>query len=236
MDMRFGGFAGRARLMGAAISLVSVGAPLTAAATASAASLHVTRACYVDTVSHKTVHRPNMALGGSGYVPGDTITFTSSDGSVDGQTRANDRGEFIAVIPAPAPLINFSKPTSKTVTLHAQDFSASGTITGTATVKSAYLDVATVPAKAKPHRRVTWYFSGFTPGHLIWGHFLRGKHQVARVRFGRAKGVCGLLRVHRTLLPSHLSNRKYGVQLDNSKRYSRRAKPRIDTTLNVFHT
>jgi hypothetical protein len=232
--MRFGGFAGRARLT-AVIGLVSVGAPLAAAGTASAADVHVNKACYVNTFSKGKLHRVPMVVGGSGYVAGDEITITSSDGSVNATTRANLRGEFLAVVNAPAPEINFSKPTSRTVTLTAQDLSAHGTITGSTLVKGAYLDATTVPAKAKPHRRITWYFSGFTPGRAIYGHYLRGKHQVARVRFGRAKGACGLLRVRRSLLPAHLRNRKYGVQLDDFKRYSRRARPRIDTTLNVFH-
>jgi hypothetical protein len=192
----------------------------------------VDKGCYVNTVSKGKLVRPLMVVGGSGYAPGATIEISSNDSTVAGQTRANTRGEFLAVVKAPEPLkLNLKKPTSEATTISATD----GVNTGSTTARSTLLDAATVPAKAKPQRRVTWYFSGFTSGRAVYGHYLRGKHQVARVRFGRAHGACGLLRVKRTLLPAHLRNRKYGVQLDDSKRYSRRARPRIDTTLNVFH-
>jgi hypothetical protein len=228
--MRSAGFAGRAKLIGSAIGLVSVGAPLAVGAPANAATVRVNKGCYVDRLHGRTVRRPNMYLAGSGYSPGAPITISSSNQTVGGQTRANARGEFLAVVPAPVPELNFAKPTFEKASLTVSD----GVHTGSTTIRSTFLLAATVPAKAKPHRRVTWYFSGFHTGRAVYGHYLRGKHQVARVRFGRARGACGLLRAKRSLLPAHLRNRKYGVQLDDSKRYSRRANPKIDTTLNVF--
>jgi hypothetical protein len=116
----------------------------------------------------------------------------------------------------------------------AQDFAAAGTITATARTQAARLAVDTKPAQARLSKKVTWYFSGFRPGRFIYGHYLR-KKPVARAKFGRAKGPCGLLKVKARFYPGgHPRFKSYGLQLDDSKSYSKHASPRIVTRLGTF--
>jgi hypothetical protein len=98
----------------------------------------------------------------------------------------------------------------------------------------ANLSVATKPAVAKPTRKVTWHFSGFTPGKTIWIHYLR-KRVVNRMSFGKANGPCGTLTARRKFYPGgHPQFTKYTVVIDQVKRYSKSARPRIVTTLSFF--
>ena len=94
--------------------------------------------------------------------------------------------------------------------------------------------VKTKPARAKFTHPVTFTFSGFKPGKQIYAHFLHPK-PVARERFGKAKGVCGVLKTKALLYPGgHPRFKTYKLQFDDSKAYSRHASPRIDTKLNTF--
>ncbi len=217
-----GSVGGGRRLVRAAIGTVAMLLPGALAAAASAATLSVNKPCYV--LAGRTA--PTMLVGGTGYAPGDPVSITSSDGSVDANTTANAAGAFLVATNAPTPF--FSEPGQKTVTLTASDFSANGTISATAPATVAPLAVATSPATARPSRKVTWLFSGFAPGRFVYVHYIRGKRVVARMRFGRATGACGLLRTKAHLYysthPSHLT---YNIQVDDSKRYSIRARPRI---------
>jgi hypothetical protein len=206
-------------------------APGPAAAQASAAKLSVNKPCYVDTVDRTGVRAAMMTVAGSGFVPGDPVHITSSDGSVNDQTTANNLGDINVTIGAPTP--TFTLPVDKVQTLTASDFAASGTVTASTPVKDTELAVATRPAQARPAQRVTWYFAGFRPGHLVYGHYLR-KHQVALARFGRARGVCGLLRVRARFYPGgHQRYQHYRLQFDDSRRYHKHSTPRIDTSLNT---
>jgi hypothetical protein len=81
---------------------------------------------------------------------------------------------------------------------------------------------------------VTWYFSGFDGGHYIYGHYLRHGREVARARFGHAKGDCGLLRVRARFFPGHQRYRTYGLQFDDTRLYSKRSSPRIVITLGAY--
>ncbi|MDQ6835850.1 MAG: hypothetical protein M3016_06640 [Actinomycetota bacterium] len=173
-----------------------------------------------------------MIVTGGGYIPGNPVRISSDDGSVSVQTTANSAGNIAVTTGSPRPV--FKRPGSKRVVLTAQAFTAAGAqITGQTIAKTTELSVATVPATAKPSHAVTWYFSGFRRGRYIYGHYLHRHHQVARLRFGRAKGVCGLLRVRARFFPRGHKEiyRRYGLQLDNVRRYSKRSRPRIDTSL-----
>lgn len=216
----------RRRLARAAIAVATLLAPGAVATAASAATLGVNKACYV--ISGKTA--PSMAVLGSGFTPGDTISITSNAAFNGTNVTANANG-FIGLVTG-APLPFFTRPGEKTATLTAQDFSNGTTATTTVTV--APLAVATQPSRAAFTKLVTFYFSGFKPGRFIYAHYLR-KHQVARARFGRAKGACGLLKARARLYPGgHPHYKTYKVQIDDSKRYSTHASPRIVTRLNSF--
>jgi hypothetical protein len=179
---------GRRLLVRAALGAAFILVPSAAAAPASAATLSLDKPCYVSAASKRAA----MNLLGSGFVPGDMVSISSSDGSVDTTATANASGDIGITTGAPIPF--FSLPGSKAVTVTAQDFAAAGTITATARTQAAPLAVDTKPAQARLSKKVTWYFSGFRPGRFIYGHYLR-KKPVARAKFGRAKGPCGVLKV-----------------------------------------
>jgi hypothetical protein len=220
---------GRRHLVQAALGAAFILVPTAAAAPASAATLSLNKPCYVSAVSKRAA----MNLLGSGFVPGDMVEISSSDGSVATSTTVNASGDIAATTGAPIPA--FSLPGSKTVTLTAQDFTAAGTtITATARTQAAQLAVDTKPAQARLSKKVTWYFSGFRPGRFIYGHYLH-KKPVARAKFGRAKGPCGVLKVKAQFYPGgHPRFKSYGLQLDDSKGYSKHASPRIVTRLGTF--
>jgi hypothetical protein len=165
-----------------------------------------------------------MVVFGTGYTPGDTVNISSSDGSVDTTATANATGDILATTTAPTPFL--SRPGPKMVTLSAQDFT-SGAPATTVLVTATALAVTASPSSAKLTAKVTWYFSGFKPGQMIYGHYLR-KKQVARASFGRDKGPCGLLKVRAHFYPGrHPRYAQYKLQIDNSRRYSKRSLPRF---------
>lgn len=218
----------RRRLLQLMLAAMLTLAPGALAAQASAASLSVNKRCYVNTKK-----RAVMTVSGSGFVPGDAVEVSSSDGSVVASATANASGAIGITTGAPIPFFNL--PGSKTVTMTAQDFTGTGT-TITATVKAhiAPLAVATKPAQARLSKKVTWYFSGFRPGKFVYGHYLR-KKQVARAKFGRARGTCGVLKVKAKFYPGgHPRFKSYGLQIDDSGRYTKHASPKIDTKLGTF--
>jgi hypothetical protein len=194
---------------------------------ASAATIKVSKRCYVD----RGGRRATMTMTGRGFFPGDGVLITSSDGSVDTMATAGRDGTISAVTPAPAP--RFRRPGLKRVTVMARDFTVSGTvITARTRVTVAPLAVATLPLHARLTQTVVWSFSGFTPGAMIFAHYLVHHRQVASARFGRAEGRCGVLKVRASLFPSgHRRFKRYGLQVDDSARYVRYTSPRIVTRL-----
>jgi hypothetical protein len=232
--MRFWAMSGvRRRLVHAAIGAGLLLAPAVTAAQASAATLAVNKVCYINKFTRTTIRQAQMLVTGTGYVPGDSVTITSSDGSVNRVLQADPSGTISGTIGAPTPF--FKLPGSKPEALVADDFSAGGTIQAGTFLKVTDLAVATVPARARPSRRVTWYFSGFNQDNTIYGHYTRHGRQVARAVFGRAKGVCGLLKVRARFFPGgHQRYTSYGLQFDDSKHFSKRSSPRIVTSLNSF--
>lgn len=197
-----------------------------ATAQASAATISVNKPCYVNSLHQ----RASMIVTGSGFTPGASVQITSSDDTVAASGSVSSTGTIS--IPASAPAPPFSKPGQKSVTVTAEDLSTTATAITQALV--APLAVATRPARAKFTHKVTWFFSGFTPGKSIYAHYLR-KHPVAKARFGKAKGACGLLKTRALLFPGgHPRHKRYEVQIDDSKRYSKHASPRIVTPLKTF--
>jgi hypothetical protein len=221
----------RRRCTQAAIGVGIVFVPAVTAVQSSAATLTVNHVCYVNKFTRTSVRQAPMLVTGSGYVPGDSVTITSSDGSINKVLQATPAGTIDATIGAPTPFLKL--PSSKPLALIARDFStSSGTITAATFLKVANLAVATVPAMARPSRKVTWYFSGFHTGRYVYGHYTRQGREVARARFGRAKGTCGLLQVRAPFFPGgHQRYRSYGLQFDDSQHYNRHSSPRIVTSL-----
>ncbi len=190
----------------------------------SAAAISVAKPCYVNKSRR---NRAPMTVTGSGFAPGGEVQISSSDGSVMGETTASTVGTIAFTTYAPDP--SFTLPGAQMVTLTATEPTAA--ITTMIPVMVAPLAVGIMPAQAVPSQKVTWYFSGFEPGNLIFGHYLRQK-QVALTRFGRASGACGVLKTKALLYPGgHPRYHLYGLQLDDSRRYSKRSTPRLDKEL-----
>ena len=203
--------------------------PAAFATQASAATITVNQPCYV--IAAK---RAPMIVTGSGFVPGDTVTLSSSDGSVAASGVVSAGGTISITTGAPVPGKLFTAAKSKTVSVTATDFSANGQVSASTPATVAPLLVTTKPAKAKFTRRVTFFFSGFTPGKTIFAHFLHPK-QVALARYGKAKGACGMLSTKARLYPGgHPHFKSYKVQFDDAKRFSKKASPRLDVTLRTF--
>jgi hypothetical protein len=212
--------------LGAVIAAVILASGASAATTtpesgAATTTIAVARPCYVNT---SRTQRAPMTVTGSGFAPGGQVQISSIDGSVNLDTTASPTGTVTATTPAPDP--PFTLPGQQTVTLTATESTAG--ITATTPVTVAPLAVGIMPTQAVPSQKVTWYFSGFQPGKLIFGHYLRRK-QVALTRFGRASGACGVLKAKALVYPGgHPRYHLYGLQLDDSRSYSRRSSPRLD--------
>jgi hypothetical protein len=221
----------RRRCLQGTITAAALLMPAAATAGASAATLAVNKACYVNKFTKSSIRLAPMHVTGSGFVPDDSVTITSSDGSLNKVVQADPAGMIDASIGAPTPF--FELPASMPLTLTATDYSTSqGTITGATFLKVTDLAVATVPSIARPSRRVAWYFSGFETGRFIYGHYLRHGREVARARFGRSKGDCGLLRTRARFFPGGRQRyASYGLQFDDARHYNKRSTPRIVTSL-----
>lgn len=192
-----------------------------AGVTTSPATIGVAKPCYVNKSRR---NRAPMTITGSGFAAGGEVQISSSDGSVNVQTTASATGTIAYDTFAPDP--SFELPGQQTVTLTATESAAA--ITATTPVTVAPLAVGIQPSQALPSQKVTWYFSGFGPGKPVFGHYLR-RQQVALTRFGRANGACGLLKARALLYPGgHPRYRLYGLQLDDSRRYSKHSSPRLD--------
>jgi hypothetical protein len=214
-------------LLRAAVGILALAVPAVGTASASAATIAVTQPCYVN--ANPGQGAP-IAVVGSGFTPGDTIEIQGS--GVSATATASPSGQIL--VGTAGPILNTTGPASQAFTLSAIDqTNFSGTL-ATTTVTMANLSVATKPVVAKPTRKVTWHFSGFTPGKTVWIHYLR-KRVVNRMSFGKAKGPCGMLTAKRPFYPGgHPKFTKYTVVIDQVKRYTTRARPRIRTTLRFF--
>jgi hypothetical protein len=177
-----------------------------------------------------------MVVTGSGYVPGDLVSITSSAGLVDTSATADGSGNIALSTTAPIPPKNAAG--AQGVVLTADDESLNGSITATAPVSVALLYVFHGGAKKRPglgafREKTSWSFSGFTPGKYIWGHYIIHKRQVARIRFGKASGACGVLKTRAKLFPATPHHRSYPIQVDNSKRYSSHSLPKVSGRLTL---
>lgn len=170
-----------------------------------------------------------MAVAGSGFTPGDSIDLSAGDTS--GNATANSAGQFSELIPAPT--LATSGAGAKKFTITAQDETA-GTGSASTTVWVANLAFSTNPSVANPSKVVHFSFSGFKPGKVVYAHYLRGKKVVATQKFGRAKGICGLLKAKARLFPLHNPpSGTYKVQIDDSRTYHAKSLPRVDSSLQI---
>ncbi|HET9104698.1 MAG TPA: hypothetical protein VFN55_15200 [Solirubrobacteraceae bacterium] len=226
--MRITGPAGSRRLARAAIAVAALGVPAAGAAQASAATIAVTHKCYVNVNSGTGAP---IDIVGSGFTPGDDIQISGEGVAYHAAAAADGTINFVTE----GPILPFTGPGQKTFALQAQDETAGTGFIATTNVTMANFSIATNPAVAKPTRKVTWSFSGFAPNRTIYVHYLRGRKVVTRMAFGKAKGPCGTLKTKDRFYPGgHPRYSKYTVVFDQVKAYTKRARPRITTTLSFF--
>jgi hypothetical protein len=223
---------GERRRAGVVVGLLTLLVVAAAAQGASGATLSVNAGCYV----FATKTPPTMVVTGAGYTPGDLVSITSNVGFVAASATADAAGNIAASTTAPLPPKVAAG--AQAVVLTADDESINGPITASAPLSVAYLYVFHGGAKKRPglrafREKTSWSFSGFTPGKYIWGHYIIHKRQVARARFGKAKGPCGVLKTRAKLYPATPHFRSYPVQVDNSKRYSRHSFPKVSGRLSL---
>jgi hypothetical protein len=170
-----------------------------------------------------------MATAGSGFTAGDSIALSAGD--ANGTATVEAAGTFSVSMRAPT-LTTFGAGAKK-FTLTASD-QTSGSGAASTSFWVANLAFTTKPTVAKPSKVVHFSFSGFRPGKVVYGHYLRGRKVVATHRFGRAKGICGLLKANARLFPvqNPLSG-KYKVQIDDSRGYRAKSLPRVDSSVTI---
>lgn len=61
-----------------------------------------------------------------------------------------------------------------------------------------------------PRKKRRFDLSGFPRGSTVWAHYRFGGRTLGTVRFGTAKGDCGLVSVKMALLPAKVPNRYLG--------------------------
>ncbi len=218
-----------ARIATAACCAVSASGALATAA--SAATIAADKPCYVN--ADPSQGAP-MTITGGGFVPSAFVSL--SGGTVSATGTADAAGNF--TVTTNAPELSTISPGSKTTTVTATSTNTDGSpLTANVPVQSANLAVATKPGSVRNvHKdKVTFMFSGFVPGKNIYGYYVRRK-VVAKARFGRAQGPCGVLKQKALLYPGgRPSKDSYKVTFESSSRYSKSVFPRVTGTLNILH-
>ena len=216
------------RMTCATIAAAAAGGALAASAgAAGAATLSVDKACYVNV---NTASGAPMTISGAGFAPGETVDV--SGGTVYAQATADGTGSFS--VTTKAPILGTVDPGTETTSLTATGETSQ--TTATVAVRSANLAVQTNPPSVRNVRRdkVTFSFSGFTPGRHIYGFYARGRTKV-RARFGVAQGPCGTLTQRALLYPGgRPTHDVYTVTFESSPRLSRTASPKITGKLTIL--
>lgn len=199
-----------------------------ALASAPAPTLTANRACYIN----RTTAPAQMRITGSGFPP--DVQISIAGGTVTAQAQTDATGAFVLTVAAP----QLASPGPGTLATRLTATAPDQTTAATTRVLSTNLAVALTPssitAREIPRRRVSFSFSGFTPGRHIYGYWLR-RHVVARTRFGRAAGPCGTLTQRALLFPGgHPNARQYEVAFESLARYERRARPRVSGRLSIL--
>jgi hypothetical protein len=208
---------------------------VSAVAVTQSGSLSVNQACYVVTGT-----RPDIAITGRGYTPGDSVLVSDSLGGIDTRTTADPTGQIAVTVTAPVPLL--SQPGETPDTISAEDFTGAGPeIKGTTTTELTILAVGNSGAEQRPHlqaftEKTTWSFSGFPVARTVWGHYTHDGEATTRQSFGRPTGPCGLLTVRKRLYPVTPHHTTYTLQVDDSRTYSSRTSPalRLKLSLTLF--
>jgi hypothetical protein len=179
-----------------------------------------------------TLVSPPLVVRGAGFSPNAAIAIARGgrrDGAVADATGAFARP--LSVLDRLRDRVPRSRPLRVVATDPA--LGASNALR----VRTAGLAVSATPRRTEPSRTVTFRFSGFEPGRVVYAHYRFGARVRANVVMGRASRPCGLLTARRDQIP--LRDPEVGrwrVQFDHRRSFSARATPRIAVTVDVFRT
>lgn len=211
---------GRLSLLLGGCALALGAGPALAATPAAAATISIGASCVIYDQATVTAGVP---ITGTGFTPGDDVSLQSAPGDAFGSGQIGSLGTFTATF-TPSMLTDPDTPGVSTFTLTATD---DANVSASATFLEAPLAVDTKPARAKPSKKVTFNFSGFTTGAPIYAHYIHDKKVVARKKFGIAQGPCGVLRARSKFFPGREHYDSYTIQVDDSKKYSPTASPKL---------
>jgi hypothetical protein len=191
-------------------------ASLTIPAAASASTLTLPGTCVEQGTS--------VEMSGSGFTPEYAVQI---DGGLSGSAYPEDDGtfKFSGGVPAWEKFI----PTTQTVTATDQINPANSTQLSFQLYKFG----SNLPVKGNPRQSVSWQFSGYPAGSVIYGHFRRNNKRVGDYRFGRASGACGTLVTRAKRIPFKVKGARTGgwyLQVDNKPTYSYNTRPEFDIT------
>jgi hypothetical protein len=219
-----------ASIAAAACCAVSAGGAIASAA--SAATLTADKACYVNAGPGQDAA---MTITGTQWEPANTVQLSGGTAFANATPDASGNVSFTTA----APELSGTDPGTKATTLTATQDNPDGTIlTATVAVTSANLSVETFPRSVRNVRKdkVTFSFSGFVPNKRIYGYYLVKKKIVAKDKFNKAHGACGVLKQKALLYPGGRPKKdKYTVTFESTSHYVKNAFPRITGTLNILH-
>ena len=144
--------------------------------TASGAAVSVNQQCFAET--------QRIMLTGSRFTPNATATP-----ALDGTTSSVDSdatGVFVTTLTARS--LAPAHPGAQQVTIDVRDTTSGEEFTTPVSVAKAGVDHS--PARARPHKRITWYIVGFV-GRAVYGHWRFKSKTRADHRMGVPKGPCG---------------------------------------------
>jgi|GEM_PF-2667179 len=205
-----------------------LGIAAAAAPPAEAGTVKLDSTCYVE--------GQGMTATGAGFAPGADITL--SGGGAFGTAVADSAGAFVTALRVPENgTIGGTSKDIVTNTLSVQNFADSSQDTSVA-FRIANLAYTVADSGGNPRKKRRFDLSGFPRGATVWAHYRFGGRTLGTVKFGTAKGDCGLLSAKMALLPAKIPTH-YGtwkLQWDTKRAYSGTSLPRLTTSLSIFRT
>jgi len=208
------------------LALVGVGT-LALPAGASAAAATLDRQCYVS-------GQPGT-LSGSGFAPNAMVSLANAD--LGARKVTTDATGSFATPFSPPSGSDLKRAGSRAFVITATE-DANPANTATATSRVAPRAFSTSGGRKSPKAKRSWYFSGFTTGKNIYGHFRYKGRTKGNYRFGRAAGPCGEYkrRAPGIAVKGRVPAGSWRVQVDHKRTYSRSTRPAVAGTTVVFTT
>jgi hypothetical protein len=173
------------------------------------------RNCYVIKTIPGSGGTSAIEFEGSGFPAGDQVDLTGP--GVGGQSTVAAGGGFTASF-RPNPLLLRVPDHLRVIATDQQQMSLSASTSVTTTPFAAGSSDSSL--YLPEHERVTFRFSGFTPGKPIYEHYVLHGRLHRTVRISRASGPCGLATARVRWAIPHPTRGQWSLQFDSDKRYS----------------